>query len=412
MRYYLSAGLKTLSFFLILPIATNLLPMAEVGRFFFWVAIVQLGAGITTLGFSSSVARNAYNLRVTDYVAGVGVVTATGAGLVVGALGMATGLLTAVVVLAWLARSLSMIGEARTIARAEVTKLSGIYVAYAVTLPLVSLLAIKTWRASHESLLLAFVAAEGLIVVAGLWTLRIKLRENLQVAGRRFTASVRKAASYGMPIMIAGLANLGLNSADRFIVAGFWDFEVVAEFSVMYTIAFASNRFITAPANMKIFPEFVRGQNDNQVFSRIRNASGLAWLATVAYCAFIAMLGPLLVRVLLGADYNIESLDFALVSAASALFLLFTINSSHLKVRNQTARMMVILFIALGISITLSLLMVPGLGYRGAAISTLISYACLAAWAVLFLRPILLRPSYLAAGGVVLTMVVAWAVLQ
>jgi len=114
----------------------------------------------------------------------------------------------------------------------------------------------------------------------------------------------------------------------------------------------------------------------------------------------------------LGADYNIESLDFALVSAASALFLLFTINSSHLKVRNQTARMMVILFIALGISITLSLLMVPGLGYRGAAISTLISYACLAAWAVLFLRPILLRPSYLAAGGVVLAMVVVWAVLQ
>ena len=412
MKYYLSAGLKTLSFFLILPIATQLLPKAEVGKFFFWVAIVQLGAGITTLGFSSAVARKAYNLRAIDYVAGVGVVTSLVTGLIVGALGLAGGLLPAIVLVAWLSRSLSMTGEARTVARAEIGKLSVMYVVYAVLLPIVSLLAITVWRATYESLLLAFIVAEGLIVITGLWTLRLKLRDNLQIARDRFLSAIRKAASYGMPIMIAGLANLGLNSADRFIVAGFWDFEVVAEFSVMYTIAFASNRFITAPVNMKIFPEFVRGQNDNQVFSRIRNASGLAWLATVAYCAFIAMLGPLLVRVLLGADYDIESLDFALVSAASALFLLFTINSSHLKVRNQTARMMVILFIALGISITLSLLMVPGLGYRGAAISTLISYACLAAWAVLFLRPILLRPSYLAAGGVVLAMVVVWAVLQ
>lgn len=412
MKYYLSAGLKTLSFFLILPIATHLLPKAEVGKFFFWVAIVQLGAGVTTLGFSSAIARRAYNLRTTDYVAGVGVVTALGCGLIVGTIGLAAGYLTAVVILAWLARSLSMIGEARTVARAEISKLSAMYVAYGVLLPLVSLLAIMTWRTTYESLLIAFVVAEGLIVVAGLWTLRIQLRDNLQIARERFVGAIRKSATYGMPIMIAGLANLGLNSADRFIVAGFWDFEVVAEFSVMYTIAFASNRFITAPANMKIFPEFVRGQNDAQVFNRVRSAAGLAWLAAAAYCAFIAIFGPLIVRVLLSADYEIDSLDFALVSGASALFLLFTINSAHLKIRNQTAKMMVILFVALGISITLSLLMVPGLGYRGAAISTLISYACLAAWAALFLRPILLRPSLLAGGGAILVMAIAWALFQ
>ena len=412
MKYYLSAGLKTLSFFVLLPIATHLLPKAEVGKFFFWVAIVQLGAGITTLGFSSAVARKAYNLRATDYVAGIGVVTALATGLAAGAIGLASGVLTVVVMLAWLARSLAMIAEARTIARGEISRLSGMYVAYAGLLPLVALLAIWSWGASYESLLLAFIAAEGMIAVFGLWTLRMRSRENLAVARSRFLGAVGKAAAYGLPIMIAGLANLGLNSADRFIVAGYWNFEIVAEFSVMYTIAFASNRFITAPANMKIFPEFVRGHKDATVLSRVRAASGLAWLAAVAYCAFVTVAGPVLVQVLLSDDYEIHSLDFALVSAASALFLLFTINSAHLKIRNQTSRMMIVLFVALGISISLSLLMVPGLGYRGAAISTCISYACLAAWAVLVLRPVLLRPAYLAVGAVVLAVVFFWAALQ
>ncbi|MBT8101920.1 MAG: oligosaccharide flippase family protein [Gammaproteobacteria bacterium] len=410
MTYYLSAGLKTLSFFLVLPIATNLLPKAEVGRFFFWVAIVQLGAGITTLGFSSAVSRKAYNLGATDYVAGVGVVTALAAGLLVGLIGIVAGLLTAVVALAWLARSLSMIGEARTVSRAEISKLSAVYVAYSVTLPVVCLLAIKMFGATHESLLIAYVAAEGLVAIAGLWTLRIRLRADLRAAGIRFTGAVRKAAAYGMPIMIAGLANLGLNSADRFIVAGFWDFEVVAEFSVMYTIAFASNRFITAPANMKIFPQFVRGYKDAQVIERVRTASGLAWIASVGYCAVLAILGPALVRYVLSADYEIESTDFVLVAAASSLFLLFTINSAHLKIRNRTPMIMVILFSALAVSITVSLLLVPNLGYRGASISTFISYACLAAWSVIFLKPILVRPSFVIGGGAILAVVFAWTV--
>jgi len=410
MTYYLSAGLKTLSFFLILPIATHLLPKAEVGMFFFWVAIVQLGAGITTLGFSSAVSRKAYNFRTTDYVAGVGVIAALLVGVLVGLLGLATGLLTSVVVFAWLARSLSMIGEARTVARAEIAKLSGMYIAYAFTFPIAALLAINIFGASHQSLLMAYAAAEGIIVVVGLLTLRIRPLRDLQVAFRAFTRAVRRAAAYGVPIMIAGLANLGLNSADRFIVAGFWDFEVVAEFSVMYTIAFASNRFITAPANMKIFPEFVRGPNDARIIENTRTASGYAWLASVAYCAFIAILGPWIVRHLLSAEYNIESIDFALVAAASSFFLLFTINSSHLKIGNRTVRIMAILFIALAISITLSLLMVPSLGYRGAAISTFISYASLAIWALLFLKPVLIRPSFIVGGGVILAATVLGAI--
>ena len=412
MKYYLSAGLKSLSFFLVLPIATHLLSKAEVGKFFFWLAVIQLGAGVTTMGFISAVARKAYSLRITDYSAGVGVITALGAGLIVGLAGIAAGWLTVVVVMAWVARSLSMIGEARTIARSEINKLSAMYVGYSAVLVLISYVAAKYWRDSHEALLLAFVAAESLVFVGGLWTLRFKLRDNLRVARERFFSSVKKASAYGMPIMIAGVANMGLNSADRFIVAGFWDFEIVAEFSVMYTIAFASNRFITAPANMKIFPEFVRGHSDSHTLERIRNAAGLAWLVTAAYCAFVALLGPVIVRLVLSADYDIKTLDFDLVSAGSALFLLFTINSAHLKLRNQTAKMMLILFAALAISVSVSLLLVPSLGYRGASISTFISYACLAVWAMISLQPVLLRKAHLVGGGAIIAIVILWALTQ
>ena len=412
MRYYVSAGFKTLSFFLVLPIATNLLPKAEVGRFFFWVAIVQLGAGITTLGFSSTVSRKAYNQRTTDYIAGIGVIVALGTWLLVGLIGLAAGVLTTAVLLAWIARSASMIGEARTIARAEINKLSSVYLAYAATLPIFCILAITNLGPSHAALLVAYAAAEGLIAITGLRTLRIHSRKDFKTARVRFQKAVRQAAGYGMPIMIAGLANLGLNSADRFIIAGLWDFEVVAEFSVMYTIGFASTRFITAPANMKIFPEFVRAHHHAGALSHIRDMSGVAWFASVAYCVVVALLGPLFVRQLLSADYALQGVDFALVGAASSLFLLFTFNSAHLKLKNRTGLMMVLLFVALAINVSLSLILVPGLGYRGAVISTFISYAGLAVWATLRLQPGLIRKRSLVIGGIVLMLIILWTMRE
>lgn len=408
MKFYASAGLKTLSFFLILPIAAHLLPKDEVGRFFFWLAIIHLGAGITTLGFSSTVARKAYNAAITDYTSGLGMLIALILWLLVSFLGIVTGLMSVAVAIAWIARSASMLGESRTVAHNRIGRLSAVYVAYAVVFPLSCALLATYVSATHVSLLLAYALAEGVVALAGLGGLRLRRRADALTAMNRLIDVSRRSAQYGLPIMIAGIANLGLNSADRFIVTGFHGFDTVAEFSIMYTIAFASNRFITAPANLRIFPSYVRGRFDATAVSRVSDAASLAWLASVAYCVAIAVLGPWVIPRILGEAYALKSVDLALVSCASAMFLLFTINTAHLKVRNKTSHIMFLLFTALLINMSMSLLLVPRLGYHGASISTCIAYTALAAWAVARLRPSLVRFETIVGGVVVLAVLLTW----
>jgi polysaccharide pyruvyl transferase WcaK-like protein len=307
MKYYASAGLKTLSFFLVLPIAAHLLPKEEVGRFFFWLAVVQLGAGITTLGFSSTVARKAYNIQITDYTAGLGVIIALSLWLVVSVVGLATGLMSIAVAVAWIARSASMLGESRTVAHNRIGQLSAVYATYAVAFPSFCALLAAYVSATHVSLMLAYAIAEAIVAFVGLGRLRLRRRADIRLSGARLLDASRQSAKYGLPIMIAGIANLGLNSADRFIVTGFSGFDAVAEFSIMYTIAFASNRFITAPANLRLFPLYVRNRFDAKIVKRVQDAASLAWLASVAYCVAIATLGPRLIPQILGEAYRLES---------------------------------------------------------------------------------------------------------
>lgn len=412
MRYYASAGLKTLSFFLILPIAAHLIPKEEVGRFFFWLAIIQLGAGITTLGFSSTVARKAYNAAITDYTSGLGLLIALLLWLLVASVGIVTGLMSAAVAVAWIARSASMLGEARTVAHNRIGRLSAVYVAYAIIFPLSCALLAIYISATHVAFLLAYALAEGVVALAGLGGLRLQRRADALTAMNRLVDVSRRSAQYGLPIMIAGIANLGLNSADRFIVTGFQGFDSVAEFSIMYTIAFASNRFITAPANLRLFPAYVRGRFDVAAVNRINDAASLAWLASVAYCVAIAVLGPWVIPQLLGEAYALRGIDLALVSCASAMFLLFTVNTAHLKVRNRTSHIMFMLFAALLVNVSMSLLLVPRFGYHGASMSTCIAYTALAIWALVRLRPSLVRIQAIVGGAVVLAVLLAWMFMR
>lgn len=402
MRYYASAGLKTLSLFLVLPIAAYWLPKTEVGQFFFWLAVIQLGAGVTTLGFSSTVARKAYSGRAIDYTAGTGVVVAVLAWILVSTVGLALGVIGIAVVLAWISRSISMVSESRIIAHGEVTKLSWVYIAYAVLFPLLCWVFASKSSATHSSLLFAYAISEGLIACSGMAKIRLHRRLKFMAGLRSLLTATRRSANYGLPIMIAGIANLGLNSVDRFVVTGLIGFDAVAEFSMMYTIAFASNRFITAPANMRIFPEYVRGRHGDDVAGRVFVVSNLAWFASIAYCVVLALIGPVVISRVLGEMYAIERMDLVLVAGASSMFLLFTFNSAHLKIGNNTRQIMFLLFAALAINLCMSLLLVPKFGYRGASISTFIAYSSLAAWAVFRLRPSFVSYRSLVAGVAIL----------
>ena len=377
MMYFFSAALKTASLFAVLPIATHLVAKAEVGQFFFWLAIVQFGAGITTLGFGSSVLRRSYNRIFVNYIAGLGFGATLTTWVVTSAIGLTTGLLTAVVAVTWFARSISMLSEARMLAQGAVRRLSVCYLIYAVTLPSSAVILIVTTAASHESLLLAYALSELTIALAGIYPIRgssIRL-PRARVGGAM--AGIRNSMAYGLPIMVAGIANLGLNSLDRMIVTAFRGYEEVAEFSILYTIAFAANRFITAPANQRIFPLFVRGRDDKEQLRKVNTMSGGAWLIGITYCVAVTFLGPLALPKFLGDAYSFASWDLLLISAASSFFLVFTINSAYLKVRNDTKQIMFLLFAALTINVVCSLLLVPVLGYRGASISTCLAYASL-----------------------------------
>lgn len=195
-------------------------------------------------------------------------------------------------------------------------------------------------------------------------------------------------------------------TSDVVLLSFLTDDRQVGLYSAAYRICFLLTA-IAVSAHVVFLPALTRAQSNDALAGEVLGRSlWLSWAVSLPFVVGGAMVAPDVLALLFGPEYRAGGDAFRLLLAGTGLlFLHGTLHNAFL-VRNQLRLQLLIVGSAAAINLGLNLLLIPGYGIRGAALSTLIAEGVIlaaGAWAVgrwgwrPGLRP-LLRPLLAAAG--------------
>ena len=189
---------------------------------------------------------------------------------------------------------------------------------------------------------------------------------------------VRHMLAFSLPLVPASVAGWTLNLSDRYLVQALEGREAVGLYSAGYTVGLAINALAVAPFTLAwgaAYWEISRQADAREVIARV--LTGFTVLASFLALG-LAALGTDAIRILLTPPFEPARFITPFSAFAYVLYGIFTIVSTGLNLESQTRRVPIILGGAAIGSVLLNLILIPALGYLGAAVSTLASYAGLA----------------------------------
>ena len=206
--------------------------------------------------------------------------------------------------------------------------------------------------------------------------LMLALKGRLAVGFDR--ARVRGMLAYSLPLVPAAVAGWTLNLSDRYIIEAFDGRAAVGLYSAGYVVGLTINALAIAPFTLAwgaTYWEIARQPDARRTIARA--LTGFVALASFAALA-ISALATDAFRTLLPPSFEAGRFVTPFSAFGHVLYGAYAVVTTGLNLESQTRRVPLLIGGAAIGSVLLNLLLVPALGYMGAAISTLGSYALLA----------------------------------
>lgn len=215
------------------------------------------------------------------------------------------------------------------------------------------------------------------------WSLR-HLRFSRRMVDRTALAG---ALAYGLPLMVNEFAAMGLAASDRILIKEITgDFAAVGIYTIGYALAQQINLFMNAALSEAFVPVANRtyGSGGDEA---VRDLKGRMLLpityASIGIAVMVLAIGQEAIVALAGADKAESGAVFVIVGTVMALYPLFDISGYGLLLHKRSKTVLAITVAATALSIGTNLLLIPRLGYMGAAWATVVTYAAL--WSAHFL---------------------------
>ncbi len=181
--------------------------------------------------------------------------------------------------------------------------------------------------------------------------------------------------SKSYPLMFSAILLVIYSRLDQLMIAGMLGTEDLGLYGVAIRI---SDAYIFIPSMIasSFFPLIsVDNSKENVIFY-----FSIVFLAAVISCAFVLLLGPILIPVLFGAQF-VESISAMNIVVLSSVFAVVgSAATNYLITVNLTYIRLIRVFVGLIINVVLNFLWIPEYGIVGAAYATLITQI-VAAWA-------------------------------
>lgn len=191
----------------------------------------------------------------------------------------------------------------------------------------------------------------------------------------------RNGLIYGFPLMANELASSMLANLDRVLLKHITgDFAVVGIYSIGYSLAMQLSVFISATLSEAFTPVVMRAYETGGGSAVRALKDRVLRPMTYAVVAIVAMLlisGQDLMVALAGRDKAASGEVFIVVGITVSAYALFAIANYGLQLKKRTMQVLAITLIAALLNIGLNFLLIPRMGYMGAAWATVISYAAL-----------------------------------
>ena len=225
------------------------------------------------------------------------------------------------------------------------------------------------------------VAAGSAMAAAVSAAVGIAAIQRLGFPRRRFDpALARRMLAFSLPLVPAGLAGWVLNLSDRPLLQAITgDEAIVGVYTLGYTAGLVINALAVQPFSLAWGAaswEIARRDDAPRAFARI-----LTWFLVVAagLALLLAGLGTDVLRFLVGPEFELSRFVVPFSAFAYVLYGAYTITTSGLAIVGRTPLVATTMAIAAATALVLNLALIPLIGMFGAALSTLLSYALLAA---------------------------------
>lgn len=185
---------------------------------------------------------------------------------------------------------------------------------------------------------------------------------------------------YALPLSLGNVAAWGLRLADRYIIQYFEGSYEVGLYGVSYNISARSIELLVglfllvpAPILFRLWEEKGREETEHAIttFSRV------FFVMVIPAVVGLWVLAQPMVGILADEEYYEGYKAVGLVAAGTAAFGLSQLASYGTLVSNRTRSIAINQFIAVGISLALNFLLVPHIGFMGAAWAAAISFVAL-----------------------------------
>ena len=185
---------------------------------------------------------------------------------------------------------------------------------------------------------------------------------------------LRQMLTYGLPIMIAGLAFATNENLDKLLIGRMLDKKLMGMYAAVYKIGVFMSLYVTAfklGAEPFFFSRY-KDENAKNEYSKI-----LLWFTIfgavflVAIMAFLSILS----HILIGQDVYLQALDIVpVILTAYLLFGVYNNLSVWYKLTDRTRYALYLSVMGALITIGFNLLMIPKIGYMASAWATLAAY--------------------------------------
>jgi len=188
---------------------------------------------------------------------------------------------------------------------------------------------------------------------------------------------LRKIAAYGFPMIgwFMGVQILGFS--DRFIIGAFKGPSQVGVYASNYSLISRGLGLVTGPILMAAHPLIVNAWekgNKDQIQKIIATFSRYFLLATIPFMAYVSVFSHEIVGLLLGKAYREGYVIMPIILAGFLVWNFSMYGHKGLELMEKTRIMLLLVVICAVTNIILNLFFVPLYGYKGAAVTTLISY--------------------------------------
>lgn len=190
------------------------------------------------------------------------------------------------------------------------------------------------------------------------------------------TLPYREAILFGLPLLVAGLANWILHLSDRLVLGWYLDIDSVGQYGLSYTLA-TMIAGLGSPFWNPLYPQIAKLKSEGNIEaikSLCKQYNTLFFLIAFPAATGLIAVSQSLVEVLGTRDFVISPLVFAFIVGG---VLSDQVASCAHYIVNLFRSSSIILWAAIvggALNIVLNIALVPALGIMGAAIATLVSF--------------------------------------